>query len=163
MIAVADCDILSTFAKINRIELLEKIFSKILMSHGVYIELTNAETFGFDFPEKVFKSRIELTTLNSGELNDFKFFVKMPQIHHGEAECMSIAKNRNMVFLTNDRKAVRLCEETGILVLDIKDVLKQIAREKLIDKNEMLQILDDVERLDNTVIKEKEEIIKECI
>jgi len=31
MIAVADCDILSTFAKINRIELLEKIFSKIFM------------------------------------------------------------------------------------------------------------------------------------
>jgi len=133
------------------------------MSHGVYIELLNAEVLGFDFPEKVFKSRIELTTLNSDELTDFKFFVKMPQIHHGEAEYMSIAKNRNMVFLTNDRKAVRVCEETGIMVLDIKDVLEQIAREKLIDKNEMLQILNDAERLDNTVIKVKEEIIKECI
>jgi len=113
------------------------------------------------FRTRVFESKIELTTLKPGELKDFETFVKMPHVHYGEAEGMSIAKNRNAVFLTNDRKVVNLCEEKKIMVLDLKDVLKQIARENLVDKKEMSHILDEIERIENTLIKEKDEIIEE--
>ena len=47
------------------------------------------------------------------------------------------------------------------MVLDLKDVLKQIARENLVDKKEMSHILDEIERIENTLIKEKDEIIEE--
>jgi len=123
MFAVLDCDILSTYAKINRIELLEELFPELFMPYAVYVELITAKTMGFDFPDRVFKSKVKLTALKPDELKDFEIFVKMPQVHHGEAEGMSIAKNRNAVFLTNDGKVVRLCEEKGIMVLDLKDVL----------------------------------------
>ena len=161
MFAVLDCDILSTFAKINKIGLLEKLFPKLLMPYAVYVELTNAKKIGFDFPDRVFDSKIELTTLKPDELKDFETFVKMPHVHYGEAEGMSIAKNRNAVFLTNDGKVVKLCEEKKIMVLDLKDVLKQIARENLVDKKEMSHILEEIERIENTIIKEKDEIIEE--
>lgn len=54
MLAILDCDILSTFAKIDRIDLLEKLFSKLQMPYAVYVELVNAKTLGFGFPENVF-------------------------------------------------------------------------------------------------------------
>lgn len=161
MFAVLDCDILSTFAKVNKIGLLEKLFPELLMPYAVYVELTAAQSMGFDFPERVFESKVKLTTPKPNELTDFEIFVKMPQVHHGESEGMSIAKNRNAVFLTNDRKAVQICEEKEIMVLDLKDILRQIARENLADKEEMQCILEDIENMENTIIKEKEEIFEE--
>lgn len=161
MLAVLDCDILSTFAKINKIELLEKLFSGLLMPYAVYVELTNAKSIGFNFPDRIFESRIELTILKPEELKDFKTLVKIPKIHYGEAEGIVIAKNRSAVFLTNDGEVVKLCEEEKILVLDLKDVLKQIARKNLVNGREMLHILDEIEKIENTLIKEKEDILKE--
>jgi len=163
MLAIIDCDILSTFAKIDRIELLEKLFSKLQMPDAVYVELVKAKTLGFEFPDNVFESKIELTTLKQDEFKDFEKFIRNPSIHPGEAEGMSIAKNRSAIFLTNDKKVVRLCEKNNILVLDLKDVLRQIAREKLVDKGKMLQILKDIETKDYTVIKEKDEILDEYL
>lgn len=54
----------------------------------------------------------------------------------------------------------KVCEKEGILVLDLKDVLKQIARRELVSKDEMLSLLEDIETNDNTNIKEKHEIIE---
>lgn len=161
MLAVLDCDILSTFAKINKVELLEKLFSGLLMPYAVYVELTNAKSIGFNFPDRVFESRIELTILKPEELKDFKTFIRIPKVHHGEAEGIVIAKNRNAVFLTNDGEIVKLCEKEWILVLDLKDVLRQIARKNLVSKKDMRCILDDIEKIENTLIKEKEDILEE--
>ena len=47
----------------------------------------------------------------------------------------------------------------GILVLDLKDILKEIARIGLISKEEMLSLLEDIEENDNTLVKEKHEIV----
>ncbi len=163
MLAILDCDILSTFAKIDRIDLLEKLFSKLQMPYAVYVELVNAKTLGFGFPENVFKSKIELTALKDDEFRDFERFIKNPGIHPGEAEGIAMAKNRNAVFLTNDGRVVKLCEKNNILVLDLKDVLKQIARDKLVDKGEMLQILKNIEIKDYTTIKESNEILGEYL
>ena len=161
MLAILDCDILSTFAKINEIKLLEELFSKLQIPNAVYVELMEAKTLGFEFPDNVFKSNIELTALKPDEFRDFEQFIRNRGIHHGEAEGMSIARNRNAAFLTNDRKVVRSCEESNILVLDLKDILTQIARDKLIDKEKMLQMLKDIEAKDNTILKEKDEILEE--
>lgn len=53
MLAILDCDILSTFAKVNKITLLEKLFSKLLMSYAVYVELRNVKSISFNFPDKI--------------------------------------------------------------------------------------------------------------
>jgi len=161
MLAILDCDILNTFAKIDRIKLLEKLFSELQMPNAVYTEIVEAKALGFEFPDRIFKSRVELTALKQDELGDFEKFIEKQGIHPGEAEGMTMAKNRNATFLTNDGKAVKLCEENNIPVLDLKDVLKQIARDRLIDKEEMIQILNDIKTKDYTVIKERDEILDE--
>ncbi len=63
------------------------------------------------------------------------------------------------VLLTNDSVVRKVCEMEGILVLDLKDILKEIARIALISKEEMLSLLEDIEEKDNTLIKEKNEIV----
>ncbi len=163
MDVVLDCDIVSTLAKIDKIDLLSEVFKdrRIVIPNAVYVELLEAERMGFTFAEKIFNSQIEITTMIGSELIDFKNIVKNKKIHHGEAEGMVIARNRKGVFLTNDRVAVKFCEQNDIAVLDLKDILKIAARKRIVDENEMIKIMKDIEVKDNTVIVERDEILKE--
>ena len=127
----------------------------------MYVELLEAERIGFSFTEKIFNSQIEITTMMGSELTDFKNIVQNKKIHHGEAEGIVIARNRNGIFLTNDRVAVKFCEQNDVAVLDLKDILKVTARKKIVNENEMIKIMKDIEVKDNTVIVERDEILKE--
>lgn len=160
---ILDCDIISTIAKIDRIDLLSDLFEKnrLFIPDAVYVELLEAEKMGFEFPKRVFNSRIELATLSQQELKDFEDIVKNPKIHSGEAEGIAIARRRGGVFLTNDRVAVKFCEQEDVAVLDLKDVLKLVARNRIVNETEMLQIINNIETKDNTVITETEEILEE--
>ena len=125
---IFDCDLLSSFAKINRIPLLESLFrgSDLVMSDAVFVEIESVRQHGYNFPEKIKASRIKLTHLKDSEADNLESFIKDPSIHYGEAECLCIAKNRKGILLTNDSVVRKVCEKEGILVLDLKDVLKQI-------------------------------------
>lgn len=160
---VLDCDIISTLAKIDRVDILVDLFkhSRLVIPNAVYVELLEAEKMGFIFPRKIFNSKIELTTMSQQELDDFEKTVKNPKIHSGEAEGITIARNRNGVFLTNDRVTVKFCEQEDIAVLDLKDILRLVAKKRIVNEIEMMQIIKDIEVKDNTVIVEKNEIFVE--
>jgi len=91
---------------------------------------------------------------------DFQEFTLNRKIHFGESEGLSICKNRNGVFLTNDSEVVIFCEINRIKVLNLKDILIFISQNKIILKNEMMIILRDIEEKDNTVIRGKEVILE---
>lgn len=59
---VLDCDIISTLAKIDEINLLFDLFkkSRVLIPNAVYVELLEAEKIGFTFPRQILNSKIEL-------------------------------------------------------------------------------------------------------
>ncbi|MFQ6052579.1 MAG: hypothetical protein ACE5K4_12950 [Candidatus Hydrothermarchaeota archaeon] len=42
MAAIIDCDLVSTFAKIDKLSLLEELFSKLYITESVYSELMRA-------------------------------------------------------------------------------------------------------------------------
>ena len=158
---ILDCDVLSTFAKTNRIPLIESLFhdSDLLMPDAVFVEIERVRQHGYDFPEKITTSRIKLTYLKDSEAKNLESYIRNASIHYGEAECLCIAKYRKGVLLTNDFVVRKVCEMEGIMVLDLKDILKEIARRELISKEEMLSLLEDIEEKDNTLVKEKHEIV----
>ncbi|MDW7727043.1 MAG: hypothetical protein SCH70_08015 [Candidatus Methanoperedens sp.] len=160
---VLDCDIISTLAKIDEINLLFDLFkkSRVLIPNAVYVELLEAEKIGFTFPRQILNSKIELSAMKKNELEDFKKTVSTPKIHSGEAEGITIAKNRNGFFLTNDRTAVKFCEQEDVMVLDLKDLLRLAARKRIVDEAKMRQIIKDIEVKDNTVIVETDDIFNE--
>lgn len=153
---VLDCDIASTLAKIDKISLLVEIFEdkRLIIPNAVYIELLEAGKLGFTFPQKVFNSKIEIMAMEEKEINYFKDLVKNPRIHSGEAEGITIAWNRNWIFLTNDRVAIKTCEQLNVEVLDLKDLLKIVARKKIIDEIEMIKTIKDIEIKDNTFLED---------
>jgi len=72
---VFDTDILSTFAKANGIQHLQKLFAKdrLLITSSVYSELKVPKEYGSNFPDQIFNSdKFELVQLNSREIDEFK-------------------------------------------------------------------------------------------
>jgi len=161
MSVILDCDIASTFAKINRMALLKKIFpdSDICITNSVYTEIIRAMRLGFSFPDKIFGT-VKHIALMEAEIECFQRFSQDRRIHAGEAEGLAIAKVRDSLFLTNDSQVVRFCEEYMIKVLDLKDVLILMGDKGIVTKKEMLDILRDIEVKDNTIIKGKEDILE---
>ena len=161
MLVILDCDIASTFAKIDRIALLKRAIPKsdIRITNSVYTELLRAKRVGFLFPDKIFDSIMQIV-LKEEEIELFRSFSQDKRIHAGEAEGLAIAKIRDAVFLTNDSLVVRFCEEKGLKVLDLKDVLILMGERGVITKKELLDILREIETKDNTKIKGKEEILE---
>ncbi len=102
-LVILDADIASTLAKVDKIDLIEKLFSpQIFISEAVYKELLAIKQAGYNFPNKLFQKAKVLSLNSKEEFRDFEQFIENRQVHYGEAESMSLAKNRNYVFLTND-------------------------------------------------------------
>jgi predicted nucleic acid-binding protein len=99
MMVILDCDIVSTLAKVDRLWLLKKAFPKedIRITNSVYVELLRAKKAGFSFTDIVFKS-IPVVLIAQEELERFQSLSQKNFIHFGEAEALSIAKNRGAYF-----------------------------------------------------------------
>jgi len=162
-IVVLDCDLTSTFAKVNRIDLLEKLFSddQLVITASVYNELLEVKQYGFDFPDKVMQSSIGLINIQREERGIFEDFLQDYRIHLGEAEGIAIAKCRNGVFITNDSRAVEFCKEKGVKVLNLKDILRRISVVKIINKEEMVKLIEDIADKDRTFIIGDNDILGE--
>lgn len=64
---ILDTDIISTFAKIDRLKLLKNIFSEHLrITLEIYDELSVPLNFGYDFPEKIY-DEIDVISLDDEE------------------------------------------------------------------------------------------------
>ena len=161
-IVVLDCDLISSFAKINRIDLLETLFpdAQLAITASVYNELLKTKEHGFDFLDEIVQSDIGLINIRKEERSVFEDFLQDYRIHLGEAEGIAIAKCRDGVFMTNDSLAVRFCEEKGVKVLNLKDVLRKIAVDGTVNKGEMLKLIRGIETKDRTYIVGIDDILE---
>ena len=157
---ILDCDIASCLAKINRIDLLGIAFPDfdLYITESVSIELLRASQAGFSFPDRIFKS-IPVISLNQDERIMLQDIPKNRSIHFGEAEGLIISKNRNAIFLTNDSRAVRYCRDNDTKVLDLRDILLLLFKRRALTREEMKDLIRDIEDMDNITIKDKSSIL----
>ena len=76
----------------------------------------------------------------------------------GELQCIAIAYHRKWFMLTDDNRAKSAGRSMGIIVWDILDILKAILVLGLISKEDVEQIIDELERKDGMVITDRERI-----
>ena len=157
---ILDCDIASCLAKINRMDLLGAAFPdfEAYITESISTELLRASQAGFSFPDRILKN-VPVISLNQDERIMLQDIPKNRSIHFGEAEGLIISKNRNAIFLTNDSRAVRYCKDNDIKVLDLRDILLILFRQRALTREEMNDLIQDIEDMDNVVIKYKSSIL----
>ncbi len=159
---ICDTDVLSMFAKIDKIDLLKKLSKeKLLSAEEVKEELLIAKNHGYDFVDKILKE-VDFLDLNEKEREEYSEILEKDRtLNSGEIQAMVLAKNRDYTVLTNDKSAHRYCEKHNIDYLDVQRTLRFMIIQNLIDSGQAKKIVKQIEDKDNTIIKGKEEIWKD--
>ncbi|MEA1994101.1 MAG: hypothetical protein U9N35_06900 [Euryarchaeota archaeon] len=160
MIVVSDSDILSMFGKAGAVQHLKQLFEEIYIPPAVYDELMRAEEIGFDFVDEMI-GNVRIMNLSDDEYSEFVWLVKNEKyLHSGELQGIVLCKHRGGVLLTNDRRAKNFCKRSDIVYFDIKGILRAFYKKRVLDEEEIRDLVEAIEDKDNTRIKDFEEVFE---
>lgn len=119
--AIADTDILSTFGKVGRIDLLLNLFQHLYVAPAVSQELRRAERMGFTWVSSI-RQAVEGLPLTDREGEEVeRLFDLYPQLGSGEIESFVLAQTHRLLCLTNDRQAKTVARILNLSYLDLED------------------------------------------
>jgi predicted nucleic acid-binding protein len=141
---ILDTNVLSSFAVANKLYLLPG-----LTSASFYITPHIAEELNVGVNRGVSALTTVLGLINSAQITILQLTntEKAMQFHlpkklaQGEAEAITICRQRNMLFITHDRKAANYCDREGIPCIRLKDLLHQMVIAGLLSQGEMDSML----------------------
>jgi predicted nucleic acid-binding protein len=164
---VADTNILSTFARIQRLELLPIVVANhaLYLSPAVVKELHAGLNKGLGFLQPIVDGltngigffAVELT------IEEKNFVDTLPSsLNAGEKECIAICALRaGGKLLTNDKRAHNYCRENRLPSLDLKLILRRLWQVGHYTKEEVRALMDEIERSEpGMTIKGKDEILR---
>ncbi len=79
-------------------------------------------------------------------------------LNAGEAETIAVCQSRSAALVTNDRRARNFCRAERIEVFDLIDVLRALWKLRVCSKQQVRQLVADIETKEKLVIKRKTEI-----
>ncbi len=161
---IADTDILSTFGKINSLQLLQKLFpnSKIYISSGNEAELLEAKKLGYTFITRVMKFVYAKLSLSENEKIEFKKVKENKKtLSSADVESLVLAKSRSLVILTNDINMQKEAAKQGVPYFNLPMILRELWKQKIITKEDAGKLISQIEKEDNIVIVNKDTIFLE--
>lgn len=150
---LCDTDILSVFAKVERLRLLETAFpnADLVIIEAVYDELEYAEQNGFQFPEKIFQATNTIS-LKEEELEKYRDKRDQPKflpLSKADLKSFVVAQNREITLISNDNHLLEVSDQQNILSLGIYDILELLYRRGELDKNQIKELAEEIKEKDN--------------
>ena len=158
---LVDTNILSTFGKVGRIKLLFELFqTKLSVSSNVFCEISIAYEKGYSFAESVLDCiKNEKIDVVAVEQEDLFSMLDLPRsFGPGERDSIAICENRGYVFLSNEKKVYNYCKKHGIQCLLLPHLLKSLWKENILNKEDVKELITEIESKDNIVIVDKDSI-----
>jgi len=141
---VVDTTVLSNLARVNRIDLLKKLHVQIVLPSQVHEEILKGITAGYSFLEEADKV-VEADWVKLAVLEDERertlFRNLLDIVGYGEAAGIAIAKERNLVFFSDDRKARRVAQDQGVKISGTLGMLELLVEEGKLSIGEADEIL----------------------
>jgi hypothetical protein len=144
--------VLSNFARVDRLDILRMIFSKVYITPEVQQEVLRGVSAGYDFLERAQQKIspeahrwLQLTTY-SNQTEEELFLALCQQLDFGEASCLAIAKPRGWLVLTDDSAARKVAKTLTIPVSGTLGVLKLAVEYKIIQLSEDNALLQQMIR-----------------
>jgi predicted nucleic acid-binding protein len=158
---IADTDILSTFGKIGRLDLLQRLFDKVHMAPAVSRELSRAAQMGFIWVASVqpVAMMLPLTVEESREVE--RLTNLYPQLGSGEIESIVLAQTHHLTCLTNDRQAKTVAQALGLSYLDLEEILRALKTRTVLTTTALTALIAQIEEHDRTHIKAKAQILSD--
>ncbi len=152
---IVDTDVLSTFAKIERIKLLKELFSgEVYITPMIREEISVPLEYGYNFPNNVISS-IETVTIDEEVLERYQKYSKETSLGKGEIEAIAYCEIKDWAFVTNDLNARQFAKKRKIRVLSLQAVLKALWKKELLSKESVEILLEEIIEKDNLAINKE--------
>ncbi len=156
---ISDTDILSTFGKIDRVNLAQRLFQHVHVAPAVYWELLQAERMGFLWVASI-KAAVELLPLTASESQQAeRLSLRYPQLGSGEIESFVLAQTHHLLCLTNDRQAKAVARALALPYLDLEEILRAVKTRQLLTVEALSRVIAEIEEQDHTRITAKDQIL----
>ncbi|MDE1852654.1 MAG: hypothetical protein KGI38_02770 [Thaumarchaeota archaeon] len=154
MDVVVDTDILSTFLKVRRPDLIPKLFprSMVFFCPAVVSEIDKAGEFG---EASETKHKFSTTKLTRVERAIAREIGRRPALGRADCECLAVAQSRMSLLLSNDRTVRGEASSRGIDVMNLPQALRELWRTGVMKKEEVVKLTEEIEKKDNVVFKDR--------
>ncbi|MGQ4915599.1 MAG: hypothetical protein ACP6IU_12790 [Candidatus Asgardarchaeia archaeon] len=138
------------FSKTKTLEILLRVFNKIIIPSGVYNELLRKlkdplyEEEVLYLKKFIDKGRISVTELNDeGAMIKLKLKESIHGLHYGELEALALAKQlKEKIILVDDKKAIKAAEFFNLIPVRSTVILLKALKMQIINFEKFVEILD---------------------
>lgn len=164
MTVLCDTDILSVFAKVERLDLLHEAFpgADLVATEEVYDELRAAEEAGFAFPPRIFEA-VAVTSLTEEEARTYvdardqdRYF----PLSTADLKTFIAARERDILLLSNDAHLLEVADQEEVLAFDIYDIFRLLYTAQVLAEPEARAVLAAMEAADHLVLPDKDRIFQ---
>lgn len=159
-----DTDVLSIFAKIQRLPLLFAVFNQdpLHISAAVEHELQTGVAKGFGFAQDIMTLHAQgrITTYHPTAA-DQQFMATLPHtLGLGERESMAICKRLSAIFVSNERRVKHHCRENGVDCINLAEILRALWELGILTPADVRQVISELEAKDNLKFRTTDPIFK---
>lgn len=159
MIVVSDTTPIISLIKINRLDLLEELFSEVLIPDAVFRELTTNTIFANE--AQIVKSSSFLKISSVQNKKALQLLQAVSGLDDGESEAIILADElKASVLVMDERKGRKVAQKMGIKITGTVGILIQAYDEKKISANDVKSYLT---QLKNNNIRLSESLIQQAL
>lgn len=151
---IVDNNVLSSLAKIQRLELLPGLFDSVGTVPAVFDELHRDEVSGYEFVERVDDVKayrggwLEVRSITDTEL-ELADDIADATLAFTDAECIAVAHSRDERFLTDDGHAGEMADQRGVEVWDLKLLIEAaLVKDHITTEAELSEVVDALREKD---------------
>ena len=159
-----DTDVLSIFAKIERLRLLFAVFDQKTLNIAFAVE--NEIKTGISKGFHLFNAIIALQT--QGQIHtyhttpaDQEFMISLPQtLNAGERESMALCKRFTATFASNEKRVMHHCQTNGIRCINLVDILRLLWELQILSQADVRKVIIEIETEDQLKFRSIDPIFK---
>lgn len=146
---IFDTNVVSKFAKVNRLDLLRRMFTAARAGVQLYITPAIQRELEAGVENEVDYLADALQLIDAGHLQvvqptkaDQLFINSLPaKLALGEAEAIALCYRLNLVLISHDRKAINYCNRVGISCIRLTSLLDGMKTAGLLTESEIEEML----------------------
>lgn len=159
-----DTDILSVFAKIQRLPLLFSVFNQapLNIAPAVENEIKTGISKGFQFSQDIMAlhSQGRIQTRHP-TVADQSFLATLTQtLGAGERESMAICKRLIATLASNERRVMHHCRANGIHCINLAEILRALWELRILTQADVRRVITEIEAKDNLKFRTTDPIFK---
>jgi len=155
MIIICDTDFLSSFLKIDRLELVKDLFKEENLYTPVAVlgEIAKTDLI----TDLLNKEWIKVKKVSDEELKEMGKDKEFANLGSGEKECLALCTRfKNSILLISDNEARRIANKKDIFTLNISAFLLTCKQMRILKREDIIAIIHDLKEKDHYEFSEEE-------